>query len=138
LQVINEEPVSPRQLQSKTPRDLETVCLKCLRKDPTQRYPTALGLADDLRRWLNGEPVRARPVGGVERVWRWCRRNPVVAGLTALVLLAFALGFDGVTWQWRIARDKAAAEKQARSHAEEMQRKASAAQEDTARKAEEL
>jgi C4-dicarboxylate-specific signal transduction histidine kinase len=93
LQVLHNEPVPPSQLQPGLPRDLETVCLKCLRKDPAGRYPSALELADDLRRWLDGEPIRARPVSPAARLWRWCRRNPVVAGLLVLVGLSLAVSF---------------------------------------------
>jgi WD40 repeat protein/serine/threonine protein kinase len=92
LQVINEEPVPPTRLQPKVPRDLETICLKCLQKDPDQRYTTALNLADDLRRFLSREPITARPVGLHERFWRWCRRNPTVAMLTMAVAAALIVG----------------------------------------------
>src|SRR5262249_3845807 len=75
---------------------------KCLQKDPARRYESATALAEDLRRYQAGEPIVARPVGSVERAWRWCRRNPIVAGLTAAVLLLFAAGFAGVPWDyWR-------------------------------------
>jgi tRNA A-37 threonylcarbamoyl transferase component Bud32/tetratricopeptide (TPR) repeat protein len=96
-QVLTEEPKPPRQLNAKVPRDLETVCLKCLHKEPHRRYQNAQELADDLKRFLAGEPVRARPVGRLERCWRWSKRNPVVASLLALVLLLLLLG-TGVAW----------------------------------------
>jgi tetratricopeptide (TPR) repeat protein len=94
LQVLNEEPVPLSRIQSKTPRDLETICLKCLQKEPGKRYASAEALADDLRRFLNAEPIRARPIGRLARGWRWCRRNPVVAGLgtKALTLAESAVG----------------------------------------------
>jgi eukaryotic-like serine/threonine-protein kinase len=87
LQVLSEEPVPPSKLVRGVPRDLETICLKCLNKSPGQRYPTADALADDVQRFLNGEPIQARPVGKIERTWRWCRRNPVPAALLVVVSL---------------------------------------------------
>jgi serine/threonine protein kinase len=92
LQVLEQEPVPPRQLQSKTPRDLETICLMCLRKEPARRYASAADLAEDLRRFQAGEPIRARPVGTWERSAKWVRRNPVVAGMTAAVALTLLSG----------------------------------------------
>jgi tRNA A-37 threonylcarbamoyl transferase component Bud32 len=92
LQVLSDEPVPPSQLQSKTPKDLETICLKCLHKEAGKRYVTAKALAEDLGRFLRGEPIAARPVGRLERGWRWCRRNPALAGALAAVLLVFATG----------------------------------------------
>jgi WD40 repeat protein len=94
-QVLYEEPVSPRHLQPKTPRDLETICLKCLHKVSTRRYASAAELADDLRRFQAGEPIRARPVGRLERCWRWCRRNPRLASLTAAVVFLLVLMAGG-------------------------------------------
>ena len=79
LQVLHEEPVPPTRLRPKVPRDLETICLKCLEKAPSRRYATALELAEDLDRFLNFEPVRARPVAAPERLWRWCRRKTSLA-----------------------------------------------------------
>jgi serine/threonine protein kinase len=95
LQVVYDEPRPLRQLNDKIPRDLETICLKAMAKTPARRYATAQELANDLRRYLKGEPIRARPVGRRERLWRWCRRNPVAAGL----LLAVSLGSTFGLWQ---------------------------------------
>ena len=90
--VRNQEPVPPTRLQPKVPKDLETICLKALQKDPARRFSDAAAMADDLRRFLDGEPIVARPVGTPERLWRWCKRNPRVAGLAAaVVLMGFAI-----------------------------------------------
>lgn len=129
LLVRSSEPVPPRQLAPKVPPDLETICLKCLQKEPAKRYATSLDLADDLRRFLNREPIRARPVGSFERVWRWGRRNPAMAGLTAAMVLALLLG-TGISVFFAI-RAGASAEK-AEASADEAE--ASAEQEKTARK----
>jgi WD40 repeat protein len=94
-QVLHQEPRRPRRLNAQVPRDLETVCLKCLEKDPARRYHTARQLAEDLRRYLAGEPVRARPLRRLQRAWRWCLRNPTVAVLAAslaVLLLAVTIG----------------------------------------------
>jgi WD40 repeat protein len=102
-QLLEEDPVPPRGLNRRVDRDLETVCLKCLRKEPNQRYRSADALADDLERWLKGEPIRARPVSRPERALKWARRRPHLASLTALLALALIAGFAGVCWQWRRA-----------------------------------
>jgi WD40 repeat protein/serine/threonine protein kinase len=99
-QIKHAAPARPRALEPRIPRDLETIVLKAMDKDPGRRYPSANDLAEDLRRFLDDVPIRARPVGRGEKLWRWCRRNPVVASLTAAVLLFFAAGFAGVTWNY--------------------------------------
>ncbi len=91
-QVVGCEPEQLRRRKPDVDADLETICLKCLEKDPRRRYDSALALAEELERWLRGEPISARPVSSRERLWRWCRRNPLVAGLAAAVLLVLTAG----------------------------------------------
>ena len=98
IQVLHHEPVPPRRLQPKLPRDLETICLKCLHKNPAARYPSAAALAEDLRRFLDGRPVLARRIGPLGRLGRWCHRNPALASLAVGLFLAVAAAFTGVTW----------------------------------------
>jgi tetratricopeptide (TPR) repeat protein/tRNA A-37 threonylcarbamoyl transferase component Bud32 len=127
LQVLNEEPVPPTRLRPDTPRDLETVCLKCLQKDPARRYPSSAELADDLHRLLADEPIRARPVGAVERTWRWCRRNPRTAGMVAAIgvllsVVAVSLAWVGV----RASREREAVVQTRKSATERIDQAAAA------------
>src|SRR5262249_35920566 len=102
-QVREREPVPPSQLLRNTPRDLETICLTCLHKEPPRRYADTPALADDLARFLAGEPIRARPVGRLERGWRWCRREPTRAALAGGLVAAILVGFLGIATQWQRA-----------------------------------
>jgi len=88
MQTVQEEPVPPRNLNAKVPRDLDTICLKCLRKDPSQRYGSAAEVAADLQRWLSGYAIVARPVSRTQQAWKWVRRNPLTASLSLLTLLS--------------------------------------------------
>ncbi|MCI0380712.1 MAG: protein kinase [Gemmataceae bacterium] len=93
-QVLHDDPRLLRSLNDRVPRDLETICLKAMAKEPARRYPTAAAFAEDLRRFLRGDPILARPVGRAEKLWRWCRRNPALATasvLTMAALLAVAI-----------------------------------------------
>jgi WD40 repeat protein len=116
LLVRSQEPLPPSRLLPRLPRDLETICLKCLHKDPGRRYGSAQELADDLERFLGGKPVRARPIGMPEKALKWVRRNPLTALLLALLTVSLLGGLAGVTWKWLEAdeqRGQANAEKQA-------------------------
>ena len=109
-QVVESEPPSPRKLVGHIPRDLETICLKCLEKEPNRRYQTAQELADELHLFLDHKPIVARPIGPATRLWRFCRRNPVVASLTAvlgLVVLGLAVAGPLVAWQQAALKQKA-------------------------------
>jgi len=118
VQVLQEEPVPPSRLQPKLPRDLETICMKCLEKESRKRYVSAAALADDLDRYQRGQPILARPTGFGQRLAKWARRQPVVATLIMLLIVVFAGGLAGVLWQWRQAESNRAQEARARASAE--------------------
>jgi WD40 repeat protein len=134
-QVLSEEPVRPSRWQPKVGSDLETICLKCLQKEPGLRYPSAAALAEDLRRYLAGEPILARPVGRLERAWRWCRRNPVVAALAVAVVLVLLAGSAIATYfAFRASQgEQAALAEKGRADQEANRAKQSAAKEAKAR-----
>jgi tRNA A-37 threonylcarbamoyl transferase component Bud32 len=120
LEVLEKEPTRPRSLNPQVEIDLETVCLKCLQKEPAKRYGSAEALAEDLERWLRGEPILARPVGSLGRFTRWCRRNPMVAGLAGAVAVSLLSGTIIASYfafqasrSARDANERAAAEKAA-------------------------
>jgi eukaryotic-like serine/threonine-protein kinase len=103
--LLHEEPAAPRALNRAVPRDLETICLKCLEKEPARRYTNAHALAEDLWRFVNGEPVQARPIGAAGRVGRWCRRKPALAASLALLQLVLVAGLAGILLEWRQAKN---------------------------------
>ncbi|MBX3734982.1 MAG: protein kinase [Verrucomicrobiae bacterium] len=102
--VVHQEPVSPRRLRPDLDRDVETLVLGALTKEPTSRYQTAAQWAEELERWLRGEPIRRRPAGLATRLWKWARRKPAVAALATTIAGVTALGAAGVLWQWREAK----------------------------------
>jgi serine/threonine protein kinase/WD40 repeat protein len=117
-QVRTADPVSPRLVNPAVPRDLDTICLACLRKEPASRYGSAAALADDLDRFGRGEPVRVRPIGVMSRGWNWAKRRPAVAGLMAAVVLLVATGVPALAvlwWQAAAGRDAARSHSAARS-----------------------
>ncbi len=124
LQVLQQDPVPPRRLVPTVPADLETICLKCLQKDPRKRYASAAALSDDLRRFLRGEPVQARPAGKLERAWKWAHRRPAAAALLAVsaaAALALLVGGLYFTGELQTERNAAVAERNA---ADEQRRRA--------------
>jgi hypothetical protein len=99
LQVVCNDPVPPRQLNRQLPLDLETICLKCLSKLPAQRYASARALAEDLERFHQGKPVKARPLSGPARAWRWARRKPFLAAALLVVAIGLVGGSSALLWK---------------------------------------
>lgn len=116
--VIEKEAPLPSSIVATVNRDLETICLKCLRKEPEQRYRSAEELAEDLERWLRHEPILARPTSLGERLRKWCRRHPALAATTAMLVVALVVGVSGIVWQWRRAESSRRNEATQRQRAE--------------------
>jgi len=115
--ILRTDPVAPRLLNPHVPKDLETIILKCLEKEPAKRYETAAALADECDRFLKDEPIRARPAGMVAKFWRWCRRNPLLATLgVAVVLLLLTITIGSVVSAWRISNANLATQTESRKH----------------------
>src|SRR5262249_50449398 len=113
--VLHESLATPRRLDPALPRDLETIVLKAAAREPEQRYATATALAEDLRQFLAERPIRARRTSPLERCWRWCRRNPLVASLisaVALLLLVLAVGASLMAWSLQAALKKSEEQRQ--------------------------
>ena len=123
--VRTQDPVSPRELQPRLPRDLDTICLKCLDKDPARRYPSAEALADDLKRFHESRPIRARRVSHLEKFARWCKRDPLAAGLLGAVLACFLVAFVLVSlsyWRSESARAELAEQRDEAQRREKAER----------------
>jgi len=127
MQVKSSELVPPSRLQPRLPRDLETICLKCLHKAPPKRYASALELADDLRRFRVDEPIRARPIATWERAVKWTKRRPAVTALLAAVLATATMGLGAFGWSWQQTRDALDQAEQAHEHEREDRQKTEAA-----------
>jgi WD40 repeat protein/tRNA A-37 threonylcarbamoyl transferase component Bud32 len=123
-QAADQDPLPPGRLQRHLPRELDTICLKCLEKEPHRRYEGAEDLADDLRRFLEDRPILARRISRAEWLWRWCRREPVKAALATGLILAVIGGFLGVAAQKRRAEQRALAEAHERDRAERAEERA--------------
>jgi serine/threonine protein kinase len=123
LQLVHEEPVPPRRYNESIPRDLETICLRAMAKDRSSRFQTAQDLIDELECWLDGRPILSRPTGRLERAWRWCRRNPMVSSLSALVLLLLITLSAVMAWS---SMRLMASSQESRNHALAAQRQSSA------------
>jgi WD40 repeat protein/serine/threonine protein kinase len=128
-QVMHDEPARPRNLSPAVPRDLETVVLKAIAREPAQRYQSPAEMAEDLTRFVEDRPVKARRVSETEKFLRWCRRNPLPASLLAGIVLVFLAGFAGVFWQWRAAEAARKDEEDQRNRAEALRTAAEDARE---------
>ncbi|MCL4177941.1 MAG: protein kinase [Verrucomicrobia bacterium] len=117
-QIREVEPRPPAGINAEVHPDLQTICLKCLAKEPDRRYPNAAELAEDLRRYIRNEPIQARPASARERLWRWSRRKPALAATLVLLGVVSGIGLSAVFWQWQRAERLSAAEARERQRAE--------------------
>jgi eukaryotic-like serine/threonine-protein kinase len=117
--VMEREPMRPSALNAAVDRDLETICLKCLEKEPAARYASALALAEDLERWLRHEPIHARPVPAWERAGKWVRRRPLIAALASGLVFTLVAGFAATVWQWHRAERQSSLARAAQLKAEQ-------------------
>lgn len=138
LQVLNHEPLPPSRLNSEAPRDLETICLKCLHKDPARRYGSAQELADDLQRFLAGEPIRARAVSWAERLVKWCKRRPAAAALAGSLGLFVVAVIAGAIWYLNHFSERSATGVREQARQEGIKREIDNALEDARRSRKEL
>jgi eukaryotic-like serine/threonine-protein kinase len=125
-QVMHEEPPPPRKLNPKVPRDLETIVLKAIAREPAHRYQNAAEFADDLRCFMDDKPIHARPVSETEKIWRWSRRNPALAVFVLLFIATLLFGSAGIAWKWHEAEER-------RGEAEDQKLKVTRAERETAR-----
>src|SRR5262249_15461931 len=133
-QVMHDEPARPRKVNPAVPRDLETVVLKAIAREPAHRYQTPAEMAEDLKRFVEDRPVRARRISEGERLWGWGRRHPLAAGWLAGIVLVCLAGFAGVSWQWRAAVTAREDEKSQRNRAEVLRRGAEEQAEESRRR----
>jgi serine/threonine protein kinase/WD40 repeat protein len=132
-QVIFDEPPSPRALVHTIPRDLETICLKCLQKDRQRRYETCEQVADELGRFLGGHPILARPISKAQLMLRWCHRHQTITFLALAFLASLTVGIAGITWQWQRAEQNSENERIARTDADRANEQLSATVTETRR-----
>jgi WD40 repeat protein len=122
-ETLTQDPLPPSRLRLHVPHDLETICLHCLEREPERRYHSALALAEDLERWLDGKPIHARPTPAWERAWKWARRNPTTAALSAALVVLVLTALVVVTWLWGSAEARRREADEQRATAETLARK---------------
>ena len=117
--VREEDPVAPARLRPGLPIDLEVICLRCLEKEPVKRFATASDLVHELERFRSGIPILSRSTGKFEKIVRWCRRNPLIAGLCGALIISISAGFTGIMWQWQVAKRQSVIAEEKRQQSQE-------------------